>query len=50
MLSGTLIHMLHALQHGTVNLLPVNLKIIVIMNQQLEHAKVFISVRLSRSY
>ena len=39
---GILIHMVHALQHGTVNLLLVNLKNIVFMNQQLEHVKVFI--------
>lgn len=44
---GILIHMLHALRHGTINLLRVNLKIIVIMNQNLEHVKVFIQeVRL----
>ena len=40
---GILIHMLHALQHGTINLLLVNLKIIVIMNQKLEHVIVFIA-------
>ncbi len=39
---GILIHMPRALQHGTINLLLVNLKIIVIMNQNLEHVKVFI--------
>lgn len=44
---GILIHMHHALQHGTINLLLVNLKIIVIMNPNLEHVKVFIPVRLS---
>ena len=31
-----------ALQHGTINLLLVNIKIIVIMNQNLEHVQVFI--------
>jgi len=40
---GTLIHMLHALQHGTVNPMLVHLKIIVIMNQKPEHVIVFIS-------
>ncbi|CAH0295136.1 hypothetical protein SRABI133_04373 [Peribacillus simplex] len=44
---GILTHMLHAHQHGTINLLLVNLKIIVIMNQNLEHVKVFIRVSLS---
>ncbi|CAH0271036.1 hypothetical protein SRABI134_03736 [Peribacillus sp. Bi134] len=39
---GILIHMPRVLQHGTINLLLVNLKIIVIMNQNLEHVKVFI--------
>lgn len=39
---GILIHTLHAHRLGTINLLPVNLKIIVIMNQNLEHVKVFI--------
>lgn len=39
---GILIHMHHAHRLGTINLLPVNLKIIVIMNQNLEHVKVFI--------
>jgi hypothetical protein len=43
MLCGILIHMLHALQHGTVNLNLVNLKIIVIMNHNLEHVQVFIA-------
>ncbi len=49
MLFGILIHMLHALQHGTVNLLLVNLNNIVIMNQNLEHVIVFIEVKLSRA-
>ena len=40
---GILIHMLHALQHGTTNLLLVNLKNIVFMNQKLEHVIVFIA-------
>ena len=44
---GTLIHMLHALQHGTVNLILVHLKIIVIMNQKLEHVIVFIADKLT---
>lgn len=39
---GILIHMPHARQHGTINLLLVNLKIIVTMNQNLEHVQVFI--------
>lgn len=42
MLFGISIHMHHALQHGTINPLLVNLKIIVIMNQNLEHVTVFI--------
>ena len=42
MLFGILIRMLHALQHGTGSLIPVNIKIIVIMNQNLEHVIVFI--------
>ena len=45
---GTLIHMLLVLQHGTINLLPVNLKIIVFMNLQLGHVQVFITVRFFR--
>jgi hypothetical protein len=47
MLFGILIHMLHALQHGTVNLNLVNLKNIVFMNQNLEHVIVFIAVKLT---
>jgi hypothetical protein len=50
LLFGILIHMLRALQHGTVNLHLVNLKIIVIMNQNLIHVRVFIEVKLSRCY
>ncbi len=50
MLFGILIHMLHALLHGTVNLLLVNLKNIVFMNQNLEHVIVFIEVKLSRAF
>jgi len=46
---GILIHMLHALQHGTVNPNLANLKTIVIMNQKLEHVIVFIrEVKLTR--
>lgn len=47
MLFGILIHMLHALQHGTINLLRVNLNNIVIMNLNLEHVILFIAVRWS---
>ncbi|CRH76657.1 Uncharacterised protein [Chlamydia trachomatis] len=43
MLFGTLIHMVRVLQHGTTNLLLVNLNNIVIMNQNLERVKVFIA-------
>lgn len=39
---GILIHLVRVLQHGTANLLQVNLKNIVFMNQRLEHVQVFI--------
>ena len=44
---GILIHMLHALQHGTDNLKLVNLKNIVFMNPNLEHVIVFIEVKVT---
>ncbi len=47
MLFGILILMVHALQHGMVNLILVNLKNIVFMNQNLEHVMMFIEVKLT---